>query len=646
MAAAAKILRLYPPSSQMPKQAVDAMLAPLSEFLTTEPSMVLSLARNGFTSKGEAIGKNIPGAADLSDHLRTLGIADIEFVEGVGSSELLAFLALILSPPEAIQSAGGLASALATAGASSIKVTGVSLVVSDSPDTPGDQDVDEFLRGLARDPEQLSAWVSVAANGDPSAFGEGLAELEGAAGSIGLPRLIDSLTKAFGSLDPAGRDALLDLSLEERAGADLAKEMVAQLGSGDLAAALCEGSKGDNLLSLSSTVTRLPLGSRLKDVLGQVREIMSTQGHTDSEMQFFDRMVDLRSSGKQETPLAVAEQSYVQIAEVARVSKEEMASSLYDVPKSASRVSERTVQTMLMLLDQQNDFKLYCRSLDNLASMVPRLIGEGQLDLADKILNELDTRQASSVHPWPELGDKFRAALVSATSRPALEALIASAIADPGLIVKAKQLLQHGGEAAVQTLVEVSLDQTDPRALEITGQLVGRRLGDFLTAAAARAPAAHVATIIRHLSKETHGRAQSAIETLIRRPDAASRCEAARGLSDAGLSGVRYLETLLADPSPEVAVAAARALGAIDVPTAAGVLDNRLSAIQLDGKDFPVAREIITALAKLSDQSAADALERLTRRRSLFKRGHFAEVQELAQAALDARRPPAKDKSS
>jgi hypothetical protein len=637
MAAAAKILRLYPPSSQMPRQAVEAMLPPLSEFLATESAMVLSLARNGFTSRGEAIGKSIPGAADLSDHLRSLGVSDIEFTQGVAADDLLSFLTTIIRPIEEVQAEGGLAAVLHETGCRTIKVKAVSLIVADTADSADDQDVDEFLRALSHDPDQLAQWVSVAAKGDPAAFAEGLSELKGAAGSIGIPALLESLTQAFGGLDGTSKDALLDLATTSRDGADLAQQMVQALGTPDIAAALCEGQKGENLLSLSSTVTQLPLGKRLNEVLGNVHDIMAEQGHTVNELQFFDRMVELRSTGKKEAPLVEAQQSYAQMAKAATVSKDEIAQTLYEVPKAASRVNERTVQTMLLLLDQQNDFKLYCRSLENLSGMVPRLMAESQLDLADRILVEIDTRQASSTHPWPELGDKFRGAMATATSRDAMEALLDAVIADPGLIPTAKQMLIHGGEASVQTLVEASLDSSDPRALEIAGELVGRRLADFLTAAAPHAPAQQVATIIRHLAKDDHGGAQDAIESLIRRADEQSRREAARGLSDGGLAATKYLEVLAADESLEVATAAVRALGSIDVPTAAGALDRRLAAIQVDGKDFQLTKEIIAALGKLSDRSAAEALERLAKRRVLIKRGHFNEVRRLALDALAAK---------
>jgi hypothetical protein len=72
-------------------------------------------------------------------------------------------------------------------------------------------------------------------------------------------------------------------------------------------------------------------------------------------------------------------------------------------------------------------------------------------------------------------------------------------------------------------------------------------------------------------------------------------------------------------------------------PGCAAALEIRLSELDVYGKDFPLAREVIGALAHTPDTSAAEVLGRLSSRRTFIKRGHFAEVQELARQALAAR---------
>ena len=63
----------------------------------------------------------------------------------------------------------------------------------------------------------------------------------------------------------------------------------------------------------------------------------------------------------------------------------------------------------------------------------------------------------------------------------------------------------------------------------------------------------------------------------------------------------------------------------------------RLDELDVDGKDFAVARELIGALAHTGDPGATEVLAGLASRRALIKRGHFAEVQDLANQALSQR---------
>jgi hypothetical protein len=68
------------------------------------------------------------------------------------------------------------------------------------------------------------------------------------------------------------------------------------------------------------------------------------------------------------------------------------------------------------------------------------------------------------------------------------------------------------------------------------------------------------------------------------------------------------------------------------------VLAGGLKDIDVDGKDFVLAKEYINALAAIPDADATAGLERVAGRRALIKRGRFAEVQTLARDALKAQR--------
>jgi len=57
--------------------------------------------------------------------------------------------------------------------------------------------------------------------------------------------------------------------------------------------------------------------------------------------------------------------------------------------------------------------------------------------------------------------------------------------------------------------------------------------------------------------------------------------------------------------------------------------------MDVDSRDFAVAREVIGALARRSDAVATEAITTVANRRSLMKRGHFVEITQLARQALE-----------
>jgi len=99
----------------------------------------------------------------------------------------------------------------------------------------------------------------------------------------------------------------------------------------------------------------------------------------------------------------------------------------------------------------------------------------------------------------------------------------------------------------------------------------------------------------------------------------------------------RLLGELVRDPSPDVAVAAARALAKSGAPGAGEAISARLFELDYDNADFELARELIGALARTRDSAAQEALAKLGSRRALIKRGHFNDIQAAVAAAQQLR---------
>ena len=638
LTAAAKALRLYPPTSPIPRQAVESAVAHLAAFLAAEPVLPLKVVRDGLAWGGATVAPGAPGATELADSLRDHGVAEVDFLPGVTADEMLSFLVAVIEKPEALRERGGLAAVMVAAGIESVRTAEVSLTVIDPlAAATTDEEADEFLRELAGDPERISAWLAVATRNDPATLSASLADLARASGDQSLSSLVMSLSKSFGTLDSEARDAIVGVSLDDGPARDLLGRVFAGVGTADLAKTLCGGMYGRNMLSMSSALSRLPIADRMNEVLAQVKEILPEIGHGSKELDFLEHMLEVRNRSTPETSLADAQPLYRQAAELASVDVGQIAGARAGVARETGRADDSAVATMLTLLDQQQDFGLYCRTLDALAGMVPALVERARLDLAARVISELGARESRSVQPWPELTEKLRGAIGEATSRRTMKALVAAAASDPANITLAREIMQRAWDTATNDFVEEALAHK-PDGLEVAEHVVGRRLIDMLAAAAPRAQWFQVAPLVSRLVVANDLRSQQAIETLLKRSDDASRREVAAGLASAdGPAALRHLGTLMRDSSAEVALVAIRFVGRSTTPGAAALLKARLDGLDADGKDFSVVREIIGALARTPDAGADEVLQHLAARRALIKRGHFSEVNDLARQALAQR---------
>jgi hypothetical protein len=96
----------------------------------------------------------------------------------------------------------------------------------------------------------------------------------------------------------------------------------------------------------------------------------------------------------------------------------------------------------------------------------------------------------------------------------------------------------------------------------------------------------------------------------------------------------RLLCSAIKDPSPEVAIVAARAAAKCGRPGVAAAIASRLAQLDVDNADFTLASELIASLARLPEPAAHEALSKLADRRALIKRNHFVDVQNLVNQAL------------
>jgi hypothetical protein len=635
IAATARALRLYPPSSPIPRESADKATRALERCLDEAPVLTLDVVRAGFRFGAEEIGVAGMGAADLSSALQSHGVAEVTFTQGCSAPELAGFLAVAIKPTEEVVSAGGFSALLVSSGVECIRVSDVKLTTVDGASMEVEGDVDDFLRELSGDADRLSSWLSAASAGDPAALEGSLMELARVAGGDGRASMLDALARAFMAQEPGGRDALLGLALGDGESKDLLEQVFPYLTNQDIADSVCKGMYGDNMLSLSSAVSGLPIGDRFSAVVSQVKELLPQTGHTEKEVSFLQHMLDVRQTDEPEDSLVQIDPAYGQMVEMATVQAEEITTALSEVEGSAKTVHERSITTLLSLLDQQRDFALYTQTLDRLATTVPRLLETGDLLLAKTILVDLARREAGTDLPWPELAMRLRDAIARATNREAMTYVVNAVLADRSRMPVAKDIVRCAGETASNALIEGALAVREGDGLSVAEEILGRRMASVLPDLASSVQWYQIAALSRGLRDIGDQRALESLRSLAKRPDAQSRREVASGLAGCESPVVFVvLASLLSDESADVAIAAARSVARCSVPGAAQAVVDRLEGLDLDEKDYLLGRELIGALSRMPDRVAFRALKKLSRRKALRKRGHFAEVQELVHRAL------------
>lgn len=637
LATAARSLRLYPASSSIPRQSVDAAVSGLEAlFNDGEPFVALAVTRDGFAWRGEPVGAS-SNTQELAEALREHGVAEMTLTPGCNPDRLLAFLQLIERDPASVRDEGGLANLACTAGVQSIRLTEVQLNVVEQIGPAEDEDIHEFLRQLIRDPQKLAAWFAAAAAGDPRTFEEGLMELVLVSGPSGFPELLDSLSFAFLQQDYDARDVLMGLSMDRGPTRDLSAGMFGLLGAGEIAGSVLGGKYGRNMLSLSSALTRLPLEQVTAQVRAEVQAMLPGAGHTPKEAGFLDHMLEVRAGGEPEAPLVDADRTYRAVVEAATLSDEMIERARSAVAGSGGELTAASVRTMLTLLDQQRDLELYSDSLTAIAGIVPRLVEQKNLKLASTVLAELADREAAESIPWPELSGRLREALESAAGPRTMAALVRVLTEDGGLIEQARAITLYAGDSGAPALVAEAIAHK-AEGLEIAEQLLGRRIVDLLAQLATSAQWYQLGPIAARLARENDPRSRQVVEGLLRHPDPSARREVLAGLASAAAPlSLELLGLGVRDENPEVAAVAARGIARLGGVGSASLLGARIAEIDLDNTDYSLGRELIAALARVSDPAADEQLEKLANRKALIKRGHFAEVQDLVRQAIGYR---------
>jgi len=633
LSSAGKSLRLYPPTSPIPRESVQSAADAVDAlFAGGATALSLVVAREGFISDGEQLSNAVPGVDDLLAELRAHGVAGLTLIPGVTADELLTLLSSLMLHAGDEGERASLSNIMQAAGCAHVQVAEVQLTVVDPLHIPTDQDTDEFLRDLSQDAGRLAAWFEGAAAGDPRSFEESLMELVRVSGPSGFNGLLEALASAFIAQEAESKDVLIGLALDDGPTRDLAGAMFALLSANDIAASVLGGSFGKNMLSLSNALTRLPLEQVTAQVRAEIQTMLPDSGRSAKEVAFLDHMIEVREQGA-EVPLDQRDRRYRAVLEASLLSEETVAGVRTSVEDSKRYVTSAGVRTMLALIQQQQDFELYCTGMDSLAAMVPVLVEQSDLELARSVLSEISRRESAEYPSWPELPEHVDAALGAATGPRTMTALVQVLANDPSLLPAGRDLMRLARGAGNDQLVAAAIELRG-EGLAVANELLGGRLDEVLSRQALMAPWHLLGPIAARLARGATPAGQKSLGVLMQRPDEQSRREVVIGLGEVGGAvAVAYMGAALADPSTEVAIAAARGLGRSGSPQATALVADRLGRIDIDNDDFDVVVELIGALAQLPGPTADETLGRLAARRGFMKRARHGEIQDLISRA-------------
>ncbi|MBE0475612.1 MAG: HEAT repeat domain-containing protein [Coriobacteriia bacterium] len=193
LAGAVNVARLYPPSSELPRQAVTRFLAACPD--AADGPVRFAVDRKGFRSgEGDACA-SIPQVLSLAETLHALQIAQLIVAPGVTEAEAVAFVGLVNSDTRALREGGGLRRGLGAAGVERIAVIEVTLRASEEEGIAGldltAAPLEEIGRATAVAAEE---WARSASQGDGAdRLSEALDGLEEAACELAEQRVAEAM---------------------------------------------------------------------------------------------------------------------------------------------------------------------------------------------------------------------------------------------------------------------------------------------------------------------------------------------------------------------------------------------------------------------------------------------------------------------
>lgn len=605
LASAVNAVRLYPPSSDLPGQALDRFVARAAE-VTRAGQIRVIVDPHAFRIGESLLGAGHTQTSHLAESLHAMQVGQLVITPDMTRTEAEALVKVAGSEPREIRAGGGARAALVAAGATNVAFIEVSLRSSAEEGLPGVDLVNAPLDDIADSiTEATQRWKASAETGEP--FDEAAQAIEG----------LEQATRDLASARVAA--AMMRLTEEERVQV--------------LTSALTPDGSGEPMRGMLDIIARMNPASLARllrmaaQATGGTSELLSLPLDLPPEVARQVAML-LAPSPRTEAECGVpADPEVDRLAVEATALGGEQDLARLKADASPSRAG-RALQATVALLRTRGDTE----SLAAVGTAIAPAARSGAFTTVREALRALDEVAASSTD-LADAADDVRSSLADAE---VLADACAAVQTDADAAIAGELLLAAGTQGADSLLTHYAHADEAARSLM---RPVLRGLSDQVVSSAAR----------RLRSDD----APTAVGILSALPDLGERhalSAVTHGLEHLDFEVRRAAVTTLANlESPDAKRALAKALGHWDPETrrwmiremgrvraieAIPSLVRILEDINMLERNHELKKEVIKCLESIGSREALPVLERWSRRRFLIGRKN-KELRFLAKRAVE-----------
>lgn len=681
-----KAVKLYPPTSNIPRDAATAIIMTLRSIFENEPTVRFMIDKEGLLHESGAVFPGHPAFAEFAKEFYSRNLAEVRFHAGVTGEEVIGFLQVLAMPVPELSASGGFEHRLwdlqvddVSVKEASAKVVDHDLRQSDEVQHPGEPwppeplRIEEILQGaIGRQPRDQRLLVRIVNEGDlldsylRAAPGRGempsAAWLTSRVSSLSrslmgqLPEDRDSLHRSLAEavmrLDPDARrhllgDKLLPLARHDEAVMSLLRQMEL----GELCRALVEGL--EETFESREGLARALHNLALVSTAGR-DEVLASAGHAMREGGLGEAFVSdvledaapsrLVVSSRERTAEDRPIDRILQLIELTPAAEKASGRREDEVERLRQEAAEGisdgdVIGTLVTLATLERKDDAFASVIAVVEDSLGLLIERQDFDVAASaaaVLTNAEFDETRSVEQRKRIKTALRALADPKRMRVVTDALRLYRH-DTLEHQSCRRLLAVLGSHAIAPLLEVLANEEDMAARKAIVDLLSNAVAGHVSELGDRISDSRwyfVRNVVSILSATRSAEALPHLERTLRHPDARVRRETIRALN--GIDDRRGDQMLVAgldDDDPQNVSLAARYLGVLRLRSAVPALISTALGEGRGSREPGPRVEAIEALGRIGDPSALPALDSIVRQRAMRGRGRARELRAAAQAA-------------